>query len=196
MHHASGGLPFARGFCVPTWGQWFWWGECIIKMPPCHTIALKISIFFDSDDSDWEFIEDDETIDDSFVFLHQGRPLEDDESSEDLEWITANIKAHYSGKHPQHQPNDDMTTEQPIALMYCFSVPVSDARYRLRSIFKVKTYFRILKSSHWRPNWKTETERSKVMFFVILWKHVTGLGIEKLKLSAAKWSFLSDYGNM
>ena len=32
----------------------------------------------------------------------------------------------------------------------------------------------------------TETERSKVKFFVILWKHVTGFGIEKLKLSAVK----------
>ena len=31
-----------------------------------------------------------------------------------------------------------------------------------------------------------ETELSEVKFFVILWKHVTGLGIEKLKLSAAK----------
>ena len=29
---------------------------------------------------------------------------------------------------------------------------------------------------------------------VILWKHIMGLGIEKL--SAAKWSFLSYYGNM
>lgn len=123
-------------------------------MPPCHTIALKISIFFYSDDSDREFIEDDETIDDSFAFSRQGRPLEDDESSEDLERIAANIKARYSGKHPQHRPNDDTTTEQPIASMYCFSVPVSDARYRSRSIFKVKTHFRILKSSRWRPNYK------------------------------------------
>ena len=34
-------------------------------------------------------------------------------------------------------------------------------------------------------DWKTETERSEVKFFVRLWKHVTGLG-----------SFLSDYRNM
>ena len=33
-------------------------------------------------------------------------------------------------------------------------------------------------------------------FFVRLWKRVTGLGIEKLKLSAAKWSVLSYYENM
>ena len=33
-------------------------------------------------------------------------------------------------------------------------------------------------------DWKTESERSEVKCFVILWKHVTGLGIEKLKLSA------------
>ena len=45
-------------------------------------------------------------------------------------------------------------------------------------------------------DWKTETERSKVRFFVRLWIYVTGLGIEKLKLSAAKWSFLSYYENM
>ena len=45
-------------------------------------------------------------------------------------------------------------------------------------------------------DWKTEAERSEVKFFVILWKHVMGLGIEKLKLSAAKWSVLSYYENM
>ena len=45
-------------------------------------------------------------------------------------------------------------------------------------------------------DWKTEAERSEVMFFVRLWKRVMGLGIEKLKLSAAKWCFLSYYGNV
>ena len=41
-----------------------------------------------------------------------------------------------------------------------------------------------------------ETEHSKVIFFVILWKHVMGLRIEQLKLSRAKSSFLLYCGNM
>ena len=67
----------------------------------------------------------DETIDNPSVFSCQGHPLEDDESSEDLKQIAANINAHYSGKCPQHQLNDNMITEQIVASMYCFSVPVS-----------------------------------------------------------------------
>ena len=45
-------------------------------------------------------------------------------------------------------------------------------------------------------DWKTETEHSEVMFFVILWKHVMDLRIEQLKLSRAKSSFLLYCGNM
>ena len=129
-HHASGWLPFTRGFCSPTWGGQLQWRECIVRTLLCHTIVLTLSIL---GDSNWEFIRDDElideTIDDPSVFSCQGRPLEYDESSEDLKQITANINAHYSGKCPQCQPNDNMITEQIITLMYCFSVPVSVTHY-------------------------------------------------------------------
>ena len=45
-------------------------------------------------------------------------------------------------------------------------------------------------------DWKTETDQSKVKFFVTLCKHVMDLRIEQLKLGTAKWSFLSYCGNM
>ena len=43
---------------------------------------------------------------------------------------------------------------------------------------------------------ETETEHSEVTFFVLLWKHVMGLKIEQLKLRRAKSSFLLYCGNM
>ena len=109
--------------------------ESTLSEPPYHAIVLTLSVLGDSDQ---EFIRDDETIDETIddpsVFLRRGRPLEDDESSEDLEQIAANINARYSRKRPQHQLNDNMITEQIVASMYCFSVPVGVMLHRLRLI--------------------------------------------------------------
>ena len=109
--------------------------ESTSSEPPYHAIVLTLSVLGDSDQ---EFIRDDETIDETIddpsVFLRWGRPLEDDKSSEDLEQIAANINARYSGKRPQHQLNDNMITEQIVALMYCFSVPVGVTLHQSRLI--------------------------------------------------------------